>query len=203
LFRMSDSEDQKFRNDVSYRSIRQSSRRVFDSVRKKQSTVEESVRQRRALAPLENESDLSTPPTPEKKDDSELGKMMATIRRDRNIEIIEEGYEFDESSNLMKTPLFRKTPEPRFFSGVSLFSRLRMSMSTLPSHKQNKKESLPSTISPSVRLAKRLATCRINKIQSPKQSTLKKKLIQLKLRKQENSEMAEVILEENTIHPGV
>ncbi|GMR47580.1 hypothetical protein PMAYCL1PPCAC_17775 [Pristionchus mayeri] len=194
---MSDSEDQRFRNDVSYRSLRKSSRMVFGSIRKKLSTVEESMRQRKALAPLENESDQSVPPTPEKKEKTDDSmKEQRTMRRARHAEILEEVYEFDDVSNLMKTPLLRKTPEPRFFSGVSRFSRLRESMSVLPSLKQNKKDSPPPAISPSARLAKRLATCKIHKMHSPKQNILKKKLSQLRLRKAKNCEISEELVEE-------
>nr|CDJ81088.1 hypothetical protein HCOI_00148300 [Haemonchus contortus] len=139
------------------------------NIKKKITEAEKTVRHKRAIRPL-NES-RSPSPTPHVR----IIPPLAVCNK-RNVyttpnvaESSLDGYEFDNDSNILRTP--DRAPTPRFFQKkTGVIARLReISTSGL-----TKKRSQPqqNRASSGVRLAKKLARTKILKIQSPRRPLL-------------------------------
>ncbi|CAI4227136.1 unnamed protein product [Auanema sp. JU1783] len=129
-----------FRENISYTSLKKQSSRLISTLKKKVSAIDESVRHRRALKPLnESPSPSEVPPTP----------VFQKITKEL------EGYHFDESSNLLKTPPRSEPKKARKFKRNQPVLR----------NQTPKIESLVSVETPSgSRLAKSLAACKISAV---------------------------------------
>ncbi|XGW27345.1 hypothetical protein V3C99_007722 [Haemonchus contortus] len=165
----SDGEHHRYRKNMVYKSLRRSSSKIMANIKKKITEAEKTVRHKRAIRPL-NES-RSPSPTPHVR----IIPPLAVCNK-RNVyttpnvaESSLDGYEFDNDSNILRTP--DRAPTPRFFQKkTGVIARLReISTSGL-----TKKRSQPqqNRASSGVRLAKKLARTKILKIQSPRRPLL-------------------------------
>ncbi|KHJ96759.1 hypothetical protein OESDEN_03274 [Oesophagostomum dentatum] len=154
----------RYRKNMVYRSLRRSSSQIMTNIKKKFSDAENSVRNRRALRPL-NES---RSPSPQQVQMRVIPPVQAFSRKNvystpKTSAKAFAGYEFDHDSNLMRTPNHAPTPDiiPK---KATIAARIREMALRRPL-----KRSPRSACSPTEsRLAKQLARTKIREIQSPK-----------------------------------
>ncbi|KAK6751071.1 hypothetical protein RB195_002816 [Necator americanus] len=158
----------RYRKNMVYRSLRRSSSQIMTNIKKKISDAEKSVRNRRALRPL-NESRSPTPPHVAVRVVAPLhathGKNVYTTPK--AFAKVLKGYEFDHDSNLLRTP--KQTPTTSVYPKKGgMGARLRELALRRP-----QKKSPRSLCSPTEgRLAKQLARAKIRETQSPKMALL-------------------------------
>ncbi|EYB86712.1 hypothetical protein Y032_0274g1017 [Ancylostoma ceylanicum] len=147
-----------------YRSLRRSSSQIMTNIKKKLSDAENSVRNRRALRPL-NES---RSPSPAHGHIRVVAPAHAI--RGKNVystpkasSKVLAGYEFDHDSNILRTPNQASTPNfhPK---KAGIGARLRDMALRRPLKKSPRTAASPTES----RLSKQLARAKIREIQSPK-----------------------------------
>ncbi|VDL79628.1 unnamed protein product [Nippostrongylus brasiliensis] len=164
----------RYRKNMVYRSLRQSSTQIVSTIKKKLTDVERSVQNRRAFRPL-NES-LSPSRLQQANIIAPALLLQQNLNSTPNKEMLV-GYEFDNESNILHTP---RTPAPRSArKKLGAITRLRQIANIPPSKNSNRTGESPT----GARLSKQMARVRIAEIQSPRKPLLERATSEVKGRR--------------------